>query len=324
MAVVKNEAYGHGLIPVCEHLKDQVDWFCVARTEEGVKMREAGIENPILVFEVPCEENIRDFNTHDLTATISDLAHFDLLEEGTQCHMNFDTGMTRLGIRAEDVSQAVQKFDDNKQLNITGIYTHFSDADAPQKPATKEQLSLFNKIRSQFPAILYTHVSNSGGIFYHDSKETAFNGVRAGISLYGYEAGEQPIPELQPVMELKSSLVQVKKIQKGDAVGYGGRWIAEEEGWLGIIPVGYAHGVPRPLSGQIKVQIKNRLYPQKGTISMDYMTVFLGDDKLEEGTSLTLLGDNPISAKTWARILGTIPYEIITTIPQFVAREYVN
>jgi len=324
MAVVKDEAYGHGIIPVAEYLKDKVEWFCVARIDEAVKLRKAGIKLPILVFEIPPHGKEYLFKKHKITASISDLSVFDRLEAGTDCHLHFDTGMFRLGILPEDVEAVLEKIKEYPELNYSGIYTHFANSDEANHPRVEGQLESFKAIRSQFPDNLLTHTCNSGAIFYYDDRDVFFDAVRPGVCLYGYAPGSVEIPELKPVVEWKSDLVQIKKIKKGDLVGYGSRWEAPEDGWLGIISVGYSDGIFRGLSGKFKVQIGRKTYQQVGTISMDYVAVYLKKDIHEVGTEVTLLKNGELSAKEWAKELNTIPYEITTTISPKVKRVYHN
>lgn len=324
MAVVKNEAYGHGMIPVARHLSDQVEGFCVARIEEGIRLRKEGITNPVLVFEVPQPDRAADYTAFDLTAVISDLSHFEILKKGTRCHLQFDTGMMRLGIRPEDAGKALKlykKYED--QLRINGIFTHFANADQPDNPMTAQQISSFQEVRALFPEALFTHISNSAGLMYHrEEKGSLFDGLRPGISLYGYAPGEQSIAGLKPVMEIRSQLVQVKAVNKGEKVGYGSTWVSPGDGLLGIVPMGYAHGIPRVLSNKIQVKIGENYYPQVGTISMDYLMIDLKKNRLEAGDEVQILGNPPISAKEWASASGTISYEIISRIASFTERIY--
>lgn len=323
MAVVKNEAYGHGMLPVANYLKDKVEWFCVAWLEEAIKLRESGIENPILVFSVPPKGKEGLYKKYDITASISHLAVFERLKKGTSCHLQFDTGMFRLGMLPEEISDAVAAVEKYSGLNYTGIYTHFACSDEKNHKGVKKQIELFKNIRSHFSDDLMAHTSNSGGIFYY-GEETQFDAVRPGVCLYGYAPGEVEIPELSPVIEWTSHLVQVKPIKKGDLVGYGSRWQAPEDGWLGIVPVGYSDGLFRSLSGKFDMEISGSLYPQVGTISMDYSAVFLGSNKFSEGQEVTLLRNGELSAKTWAQKAGTIPYEITTAIKPKVKRKYIG
>jgi len=321
MAVIKDEAYGHGLIPIANYLQDKVDWFCVADVEEGVRLRQEGIETPVLVFEIPRIGKEKLYTEHHLTASISDLSVFGRLEDNTECHLHFDTGMMRLGMLPSEASKAVELMNHHNRLNYTGIYTHFANADGPSFPLVEDQISVFSEIRSQFPPHLMTHTSNSAGTLFHQGK-ALFDAVRTGIALYGYSPGLHEVNGLKPVLEWRSELVQVKAIKKGEAVGYGSRWKSPKNGWLGVIPVGYAEGISRTLSGKFEVEIEDRFYPQVGTISMDYITVFLGNDKLEAGMEVKIIGEGKFSAKEWAEKSGTIPYEVTTRLSQKIDRKY--
>lgn len=322
LAVIKDDAYGHGAVKVAQRLRDKVDYFCVAELVEAIELREAGIRKPILVFEIPPRGSEHAYKQYNITASIADLSVFERLKPGTDCHLHFDTGMFRLGILPEDAELALQKMNEFDRLDYTGIYTHFANADDPGNPRVIQQLDSFKKIRRLFPGHLMAHACNSGGLFFYRDEDAHFDAVRFGISLYGYAPGDTEIEGLQPAVEWKSHLLQVKKIKKGDAVGYGSRWKAPEDGWLGIVPIGYSDGIFRTLSGQIKIEIQGRLYQQVGTISMDYMAVFLGSDELQQGEPVVILRNGDLSAKEWAEKAGTIPYEITTSIHPKVQRKY--
>ncbi|MFN1834088.1 alanine racemase [Balneola sp. MJW-20] len=321
MAVVKDNAYGHGMIPVSKFLADKVEWFCVARVEEGVELRKAGISNPVLVLELPQLETADLYPAYDLTASISDLGVFDILRAGTKAHIHFDTGMFRLGILPEDAAEVENKVTSG-QIDINGIYTHFANSDVSSHNRVKEQLEIFQQIRSRFPEEWMTHTANSGAIFYYNDLDLHYDAVRPGVCLYGYAPGPDEINDLEPVIEWQSKLVQVKKIRKGGMVGYGSRWAADSDGWIGVIPVGYAQGIFRSLTNKIPVRIAGKLYPTVGTISMDYIMVWLGQDKVDNGTVVTLMDKDELSAKEWAAQLGTIPYEITTAISDKIKRVF--
>ncbi len=322
MAVIKDNAYGHGMLELARHIEKKVSWFCVAEAVEGKVLREAGIIIPILVFETPSIETAGIYTDHDLTASVSDISVLDILKKGTQYHLNFDTGMHRLGMLPDDVEVLKAKMADHPELECTGIYTHFYKADDPGNPEVEHQLKIFRKIRKQFPDDLMTHTANTGAIFYYQHLNLQFDAVRPGVCLYGYAAGQKEIPELEPIIDWKSRLMQVMKISEGQPVGYGGRWRMPFEGYLATIPVGYSDGVFRGLSSKINVEINGRVYHQVGTISMDYMSVFLGETRIEPGTEVYLLKGKDLTAQEWARISETIPYEITTSIKEKVDREY--
>lgn len=324
MAVIKDNAYGHGFEGVAHCLNPEVDWFCVARVREGIQLREAGITKPILVFELPLWHTAELYPKYELTATVGSLDSFDMLQPGTEFHINLDTGMRRLGISPDEVEELVTKLRSNANTNLTGIYTHFAKADDPGNPEVKAQLELFNILRAKFGNNLFTHTANTGAIFHYSDLDLQFDAVRPGVSLFGYGAGDLEIKALKPAMEWQSFLMQVKAVKKGDPVSYGGRWLAPENGFIGIVPVGYSSGILRPLSGLIEFEINGIKYPQVGTISMDYSIVYLGQNPPKPDSRLILLNTGELNARVWADKAKTIPYEITTGLHPLIQREFVD
>lgn len=323
MAVVKDNGYGHGMEEISIFIKDKVEWFCVARAEEGRKLRESGIQNPILVFESPRLNTVDLYSKYNLTATLADISILNILKSGTQFHINIDTGMRRLGILQEDISTLRAELSKAKDLECTGIYTHYFKADDPGNKEVENQLKSFKDIRSEFPSEWMTHTANTGGIFHYQHLDLQFDAVRPGVCLYGFGAGAVTVNELDPILDWKSFLMQVKRVKKGDSVSYGARWIAPKDGFIGVIPSGYSDGIPRRLGGKFKVMIDGKLFQQIGTISMDYMMVYLENQEFETGTEVYLLKGTELSAASWAEISETIPYEITTNIKESVKREFI-
>lgn len=321
-AVVKNEAYGHGMIGVADFLKDKVYGFCLARIEEAIAMREAGITNPLLVLEVPEKKDAQLYKKHSIMASVSDLTAFENLESGTEYHLNFNTGMNRLGFRVDELDDVKHWVAKRSDCVLKGIYTHFFMADDPNAFEVEQQFSAFSLIRKEFPSEIMAHASNSGGIFHYKSIGSHLDAVRPGMALYGYTSGDSEIVGLQPILELKSKVVQVNPIKKGESVSYGAKWTAPENGFVATIPVGYNAGISRQLSGKIQVNIEGKMYPQVGTISMDYMMVFLGDDEIPTGAEVELLGAESMSAGDWANLTGTISYEVLTQLNWLMPRIY--
>ncbi|MBO6523968.1 MAG: alanine racemase [Balneolaceae bacterium] len=322
MAVVKDDAYGHGLIPLSKHIQQRVEWLCVAHALEGKQLREAGITIPILVFEAPLEETASLYTDFNLTATLNEIDTLKVLLPGSEYQINIDTGMHRLGVLPGAVSKLVEEIPKYENLTCTGIYTHYFKADDPGNPEVKQQLELFKAARAQFPSEWMTHTANTGGIFHYGNLDLQFDAVRPGVCLYGFGAGEVDVPDLEPIMDIKSFLMQVKPVRKGEPVSYGGKWIASEDGFIGIIPTGYSDGIPRILTNSIKLKIGEKLYDQVGVISMDYTIVFLGSDQYPIGTEVYLLKGKELTATDWAKVAHTIPYEITTSIRERVKKIY--
>lgn len=320
MGVVKANAYGHGDTAVAGFLQDRVDWFAVNSVQEGIRLREHGIKNSILVFGVP-EPDFKDaFPNYNLTATVSDLSHFDLLGRGTEYHLNLDTGMGRLGILPGELSEAVDKITAHSEIRCTGLYSHFATADEPGSDLVHTQLKIFRHLQEKISQKKLIHIANSGGIFFYP--ESGFDMVRAGISLYGYAPGKTQIEELRPALKFSTHLVQVKRLDRGETVSYGARWQADKPTNIGIIPVGYEDGISRNLTGQLNVEIEGEFYPVVGTITMNYCMVDLGADDFNTGTKVYLLNGDSLNAKKWADNLNTISYEILTGLSGSVQRIY--
>lgn len=321
MAVVKADAYGHGAVPVAKTLEPLVGAFAVNDINEGIELRENGITKPILVFEVPERSTVSQYRVHNLTATISSDQHFEWLPNGTSYHLNFDTGMGRLGFAPEEAQRVAHMVEDNKELFCTGIYTHFATADNPGSQLVNDQHEQFKTIRKYFPEKLSAHISNTGATAFYKTEQ--FNMVRLGIGLYGYPPGETEIEGLEPILNWNSRLVQTKRIAAHSTVSYGANWKAPQDGYLGVLPVGYDDGVKRNLSGKVSIQINDKSYQIVGTITMNYCMVYLEADSYESGTEVELLGSRQ-NARSWAEKLGTIPYEILTSINPKIPRKYIS
>lgn len=321
MAVVKADAYGHGAVEVAKALDPHVGAFAVNAIQEGIELREHNITKPILVFEVPQPELARQYRIHNLTATISSREHFGWVPNGTSYHLNFDTGMGRLGFRPDEAEEIAGIVQNHGELFCTGIYSHFATAHEPGSAFVAEQHSLFKNIRSHFPEQLATHIANTGGTAFYDAKQ--FSMVRLGIGLYGYAPGEIAIEGLTPILSWRTHLAQVKAIHKEESVSYGAEWQAPEEGYLGVLPVGYSDGLKRNLTGKIPVRIKGKEYSAVGTITMNYSMIYLGEDHYNTGTEVELLYPES-TAYEWAQELRTIPYEILTSIDPRISRKHVK
>ncbi|HET6528513.1 MAG TPA: alanine racemase [Balneolaceae bacterium] len=321
MAVVKANAYGHGAVKVAEAISLMVDAFAVNDIQEGIELRESAINKAILIFGVPEESFAGMYKKYDLTATVSSEKHFTILPAGTSYHLNFDTGMGRLGFYPDDAEKVARLAAEHEELSCTGIYSHFASAHKPESDSVQKQYELFQEIRKHFPPKLTTHICNTGGTVFHKLKQ--FDMVRLGIGMYGYSPGEAKIEGLKPVLKWGSRLVQVKRVKKGKAVSYGSIWKAPSDGYVGMIPVGYYDGLRRNLSGQFSVRIGTKSYKVVGIITMNFCMVYLGDDYYEPGTEAELIYPEN-DAEDWAEKIRTISYEILTGIDRSIPREYIS
>ena len=322
LSVVKCNAYGHGAVRVARQAEPDVDWFGVAFVDEAVQLRLGGIKKPILVFEVPSARTAAAYQTHGLTATISDLTHFSVLMDGTKYHLNFDTGMNRLGFSPDQAADVRKMAVANQRLICSGIYSHYSMADDPGSEEVEQQLDEFRNILEHFGEVPLVHICNTGGAVHYQLEE--FDMIRTGLVQLGYAAGEVQPEWLEPVLTWKSKVVQVKKIQKGERVSYGGTWTASDDCYIGTIPVGYGDGVPRSLSNRLQVSVNGDLYPVVGNVTMDYIMINLGDTKLPADSEVTILGGDAWTAATWAEEAGTNVHEILTGLSDRMARSYTD
>ncbi len=320
MAVVKADAYGHGSPRVAEAVQEQVAAFAVNDLREGIELREAGITKPVLIFEVPDEESCSAYADYNLTATVSAPDHFEILPDGCRYHLNFDTGMGRLGLRPDQLEEAISKMKARTGLHCTGIYSHFATADEPGSEQASRQLKSFREIRSHFSDDLTTHMANTGGVFFYPASH--FDMVRVGIGMYGYAPGRTEISGLKQAISWRSRLVQVQSVKKGEPISYGARWSAPADGYIGIVPAGYEDGVRRTLSGRMEVEVDGTSYPVAGTITMNYLMVYLGDNEIPEGTVVELINRDRLSVQQWAGMLDTIPYEVLTSLNRSIPRDY--
>jgi alanine racemase len=334
---VKADAYGHGSVQAARAaLKAGVHYLAVATVDEGILLREQGIDLPILLLSLPQPEEFSDMAANSLIPFVSDREFAaDAADAAAKAgqrlpvHLKVDTGMGRVGVSPENAAELAGFIVSRPSLFYTGTATHLAVADSRAQADiefTKKQLTLFGKAISAIkragldPGIV--HAANSGGVlFYEDSW---FDMVRPGIALYGYSplgSADTTLP-LKPVMELKSKIVFIKKIRKGETVSYGRRWTAPEDTCIGTLPLGYADGLPRALEN-FSVRIRDRFYPLVGRVCMDQCMVNLGaETDIGRWEEVTIFGGSAASAADLAEKVGTIPYEVTCNISRRVPRIY--
>lgn len=323
MAVVKANAYGHGATIVAQALAGKVSALGVATVEEAVNLRKDGVIMPILVFAPVRPDTIDDYKAFNLTATIGSFDELALLSPSVSFHLEFDTGMGRLGFYPEDWPELREAMA-GSDLNPSGIMTHFACADSPSHPKTLAQLDDFNELlrnMDDFAKGKLIHASNSGGLLFY--KQARFNMVRFGLTMYGYSPSDTyALQGLKPAMQWKTRICASKAIHTGATVSYEATWAAPEDGWLLVLPIGYADGLPRGLSNRIVMRAGNRTLPQTGNITMDYTMLFCRDH-IPAGTEVTIMGEGAMQADEWAAITGAIPYEILCGIHAKIERREV-
>lgn len=321
MAVVKANAYGHGAVDVAIAVRDQVQWFGVSSVREGMELRQAGIMKPIMVFGTPFSESVRFYTEYGLTAVLSQLHHFDILIPGTSYHIKFDTGMGRVGFRPEQLDDVLRAVESRMDVHLGGVMTHFASAEESDAHVFDQQLSTFNSIRKSFGKQVMIHAANSAASLHQQG--VGFDMIRSGVAMYGFDPRGNYNPALKPAMEWYSRLAQVRFMRKGEGVSYSHSFHLPDDGYIGVIPVGYADGLPRRLRNRLHVKIGDKVYPQVGNVTMDQIMVYLGQDQPDTSELVLLMGGtSEHSVYRWAELLETIPYEVTSVIGNRVKREY--
>jgi len=337
MAVVKANAYGHGDVEVSQTaLEAGCQYLGVAFVEEGLKLRKAGITQPILVFGAHHSEFLTSAIDNNLEITITSeeqISYLQNLNRSNQkiaVHLKVDTGMNRVGFQVDQFENSFLKILDNTIFDIKGIYSHLSSADEPDRSFTEHQISQFEEIKnyviSKCQHEILFHLANSAAIM--TSPEAYFDMVRPGIMLYG----QPPSPDfetswdLREVLSLRSKLGLIKYLKKNEPVSYSRRFYTMEATHIGVIPAGYADGLSRGLTNNADVIIRGEKYPLVGTVCMDMVMIDLGKNlKCKIGDEVIFYGESnqkKISIREIAGRLKTIPYEITCNLSPRVPRNH--
>jgi alanine racemase len=338
MAVVKANAYGHGAVETTKALLRQgISRVAVVSIDEGITLRQAGINTPIVVLGPLFQEQFPDLFAHQLTPVVSDAAVLPALAQAAASlptpypiHLKIETGMGRLGLTQDELGHVIGARRFPASLQLEGLMTHLADTDGPSTDSTEQQLAQFNKAietaRAGGFSIPLIHAANSGGAVRY--LEARFSLVRPGIMLYGYHTlpDSIPVPDLKPVLSLRTCIAQLRTIQPGRTVSYNGTFTAARPTRIAVLPIGYADGVSRHLSNRGQVLIRGQRAPITGLVCMDMMMVdvthisgaALGDEAVLIGRQ----GQDRITANDVAAWAGTIPYEVLCSIGPRVPRQY--
>lgn len=328
MTVVKADAYGHGAVAVSQTaLSVGASWLGVATIPEGIELREAGIEAPILLLGAThTAQQVKAIAQWHLQPTICTAKQALIfsevlvgLNQSLPVHAKLDTGMSRLGAPWQEATEFVQLVKGLPNLKLASIYSHLATADSPDTAVMKEQHQRFERAIAQIktsginPSSL--HLANSAAALA--DPDLHYDLVRVGLATYGlYPAPHlQNVVDLKPAMQVKAKVTQVKTIESGTGVSYGYQFIAQRQTKIAVVGVGYADGIPRNLSNKMQVLVRGKFVPQVGAVTMDQLMLDVTDiPDLEVGEVVTLLGkdgENQITADDWAATLGTISWEII-------------
>jgi alanine racemase len=336
LAVVKAEAYGHGAEMVARTLsRAGVESFGVATLEEALKLRQFGIEDPILILGHLATFTADRILEHNLTPVVFSFRLLQALNEAARkrdtranVHLKVDTGMGRLGLLPDDLDAFLEEINRLEYVELEGVATHFAEA-GENESYTDDQIRSFQSVRKTVGEYDlhpdYWHCMNSAALFSRD--EPVGNLVRPGITLYGYSPhGGVPVDDLRPVMQVRTKLADYKQLPAGRGVSYGRTFVPDEPTWIGVMPLGYADGYPRSFSGRAHVLKGGRTCPVLGRVCMD-MTIIKLDKQDDPEETVTVMGrDGP--NELWATQLAdwhdTIPYEILCSFSQRLPRIYLR
>ncbi|WP_298832384.1 alanine racemase [uncultured Planococcus sp.] len=333
IAVIKADAYGHGVLAVAKTaIENGVRLLAVATPDEALFLRKEGIDTELLVLGATPPNFIPFAQQHNIIVTAVSLDWLSMAAvqlapdlDALKIHLKVDTGMRRIGIQLDEVDEAFGFIADH-DFDFKGIFTHFATADEENSSLFSRQVGAMNSVIDKLddPSVM-VHVSNSAAAIMHP--ELACNAVRVGISLYGIApspyVGKEMSFELHPALSLETEIIHVKKVKAGEGLSYGATYHAEQDEWIATLPIGYADGMLRGLQGQ-EVLVRGQRVPVVGRICMDQCMIRLSE-KLPVGEKVQLIGaqgGQRIFIDEWARRLETIPYEIPCILTKRVPRVY--
>ncbi|WP_331714648.1 alanine racemase [Auraticoccus cholistanensis] len=343
LAVVKADAYGHGLVPCARAAREAgVPWLGVATPGEALALRESGDTGRLLCWLYGPDEDLTSLVAADVDVSASSVEQVsDLVAAAATCersarvHLKVDTGLHRNGSPLEEWPALVGAAAEAERfgaLEVVGVWSHLAAAEDPDHPSTDAQLQAFEEAleiaRAEGLEPATNHLANSAGALLLPRSHHQM--VRVGIAGYGVD----PAPgvaasagvALRPVMRLRAQLVNVKDVAEGQGVSYGHTWVADRDTRVGLVPLGYADGIPRHASSRAEVWVGDRRAPVRGSVCMDQLVIELGPDAPEQvGDEVVLFGAPPApTAEEWGQVCGTIGYEIVARIGARVPRHHVG
>ncbi len=335
-AVVKADGYGHGDVPAAEMaIEGGAEWLAVALVEEGIRLREAGIAEPILLLSEPTAEELSLLVEWELVPTVYRQSFVDLLAAAVSdgasvpVHLKVDTGMHRVGAEHSEAIELAVQIEKSSRLDLQGVWTHFAVAEEDHE-FTSRQIERFDRFVGELsdlgvnPPLLHA-ANTAGGLVFPDAR---YSMVRAGLGIYGL----RPAPAvgadlaLRPAMRVISAVSYVRRLPAGSRPSYGRRRALPADGNVATVPIGYADGVGRRLSsvGGV-VLIRGKRYPYAGTVTMDQIVVDVGDDPVAVGDEVVVMGSQgseAVSAEEWAGWMDTINYEVVCNFGPRLPRHY--
>lgn len=335
LGVVKAFGYGHEAVEIGKFLeKNRVDYLAVAYTSEGIHLRKAGIQLPILVLhpQIPNFESLIDFELEPNLYSLSVLTAFLKLakEKNRQkypVHLKLNTGLNRLGLQEKELDEVLKIVQGQNPIKIKSLFSHLAASEDPKEdPFTKKQIQKFQKATNYLLEKLddepFLHLANTSGVLNHP--ESHFDMVRLGIGLYGFGNNAEETSKLKNVGTLKSIISQIHEIKKGASLGYNRAFIASKNTRAATLPIGHADGISRQLGKRAGwVEIHQKPCPIIGNVCMDMIMVDVSDIPCKEGDEVILF-DRQETVEEWAQKSHTISYEILTGISQRIPRKIIE
>ncbi len=332
LANLKGNAYGMGALEIGKFLEQQnVTYFSVAYINEGIELRKGGIQTKILVFN-PSPEHFQALIDYKLEPEVSSIYYLEKLLQFLEknaidnfpIHLKLDTGMHRAGIGISQIKDLTDLLANQKKLSIQSVFSHLAAAEDPAEDVfTQKQIDLFVEmtkiLKNTLKIDFLRHLLNTAGVFRFP--QAAFDMIRPGLGLFGYNLVEEGQKVLQPIAELKTKISQIKNLEPGETVGYSRNFTAYIPAKVALLPLGYADALPRKLGqGRYHVHLKNNLAPIVGNISMDSISINVSGIDCQPGDEVVVI-DNQDDVYKIAELLGSIPYEVITNIAHRVTRK---
>lgn len=344
MAIVKANAYGHGLVQSAQAAKrGGADWLATALLEEAIELRNAGVSGPILTWLNTIDDRFEECISKDIDLGVNSIESLLAISnaaakagKSARVQVKVDTGLGRNGATLDDLPSlisALKQAQSSGQIKVVGAFSHFAYADEPSNPTIGEQINNFkiavDALTDANFELEVKHLSNSAATL--GLPHTYNNLVRPGLAIYGIspspEVGEATDHDLKPVMRLRAPIILIKNVPAGTGVSYAHQYHTKNQTNLALIPAGYADGIPRAASNKGPLLIDGKRFTISGRVCMDQFVVDIGDAKVQPGDQAVLFGDpanGEPSVNDWAEAAGTINYEVITRIGPRVFRNYIN
>lgn len=340
LVVLKANAYGHGVDGVAPYIAPFADYIGVALVEEGIPLRELGIDKPILVLGGTLPNQIPLFLEYGLTLAVGSLEMLEAAESAAgqagkvlKVHLKIDTGMERIGVHEYEAEPFLEKSLACRHLDVEGVFSHLANSEIRDLSHARLQLERFQEVlrfyeKQSLPPPAIRHIANSGAVL--QLPESYLDMVRPGVMFYGIYPGRQTEKtiDVQPALTWRSRVAFSKVTQPGRPISYGSLWQPERPAHIVTIPCGYADGYFRRMTNQAQVIVNGKKYPQVGRVCMDQFMVNLGEDDVEVGDEVILLGEADsgarVTAEDFADWAGTNEYEVMTNISARVPRVFIE